>query len=128
MKILSLGTDQEISLFRQAILQGAGHEVETRATEKEVLEVTEAVNGSGPPAHLDVVLVCHSLPAATARKAIRLLRQGHPEARIIYIARVYGEWPEVEADRYIVGTDGPLALLHVLTEVYPANTADTNPH
>ncbi len=35
---------------------------------------------------------------------------------IVYIAHVYGEWPEVEADRYIVGADGPEALLRVLAE------------
>jgi ABC-type sulfate transport system substrate-binding protein len=46
-----------------------------------------------------------------------LLRQNHPDTRIIYIAHVYGEWPEVEADRYVVGADGPDALVRVLEEV-----------
>jgi ABC-type sulfate transport system substrate-binding protein len=57
------------------------------------------------------------LPAATARQVVRLLRQTHPDTRILYIAHVYGEWPEVEADRYVVGADGAEALVRVLEEV-----------
>ena len=33
------------------------------------------------------------------------------------MVHVYGEWPEVEADRYVVGADGPDALVRVLEEV-----------
>ncbi len=33
---------------------------------------------------------------------------------MVYIVHLYGEWPEVEADRYVVGADGPDALLRVL--------------
>ena len=56
-------------------------------------------------------------PSATARQAVRMLRQRHAETRIVFIAHVYGEWPDVEADRYIVGADGPEALLRVLAEI-----------
>jgi len=110
MKILSLSIDQELSLFRKRILETAGHEVVAPTTEKEVLKQA-AERGQ-----FDVALVCHRLPDATARKAIRLLRESHPKAKVVYVVRMYGEWPEVEADRYVVGADGPDALVRVIGE------------
>jgi len=110
MKILSLSTDPELSLFRQRVLETAGHEVVALLTEKEALE--EAAT----PRQCDVVLVCHRLPDATARKAIRLLRGSRPAVKVVYVVHLYGEWPEVEADRYVVGADGPDALVRVVSE------------
>jgi len=110
MKILSLSTDPELSLFRKRILEAAGHEVVALSTEKEGLEEAEE------PAPFDVVLICHRLPAGTARKAIRLLRNSRPQAKVVYVVHLYGEWPEVEADRYVVGADGPDALVRVVSE------------
>ena len=117
MKILSLSTEPELSLFRKRILEIAGHEVIALSTEKEVLEA------AAEPALVDLVLICHRLPDATARKAIRLLRNSRPEAKVVYVVRLYGEWPEVEADRYVVGADGPDALVRVITEVATQTTA-----
>jgi CheY-like chemotaxis protein len=111
MKILSLSIDQELSQLRKSILAAAGHDVLALTSEK------EAVQAAQGPAHYDVVLLCHHFPAATARQIVRLLRQHHPDTRIIHIVHVYGEWPEIEADRYVVGADGPDALLRVLEEV-----------
>lgn len=117
MKILSLSTDPELSLFRKRVLETAGHDVVALSTEKEALE--EAAGAQ----QFNVVLICHRLPDATARKAIRLLRESRPQAKVVYIVHLYGEWPEVEADRYVVGADGPDALVRVITEaVSPAST------
>jgi CheY-like chemotaxis protein len=112
MKILAISTDPELSQLRRAILEGAGHQVKTLNSEKEALQAARA------PERFDVVLLCHRFPAATARQYVRLLRDINPGTRIIYIAHVYGEWPEVEADRYIVGSDGPEVLVRVLKEVH----------
>ena len=111
MKILSFSLDLELSGLRKAVLVAAGHDVIAFTSEKDALQAAQSANGYG------VVLLCHQFPAAAARQAIRLLRQHHPGARIVHIVHVYGEWPEVEADRYIVGADGPEALLRVLREV-----------
>jgi DNA-binding response OmpR family regulator len=117
MKILSLSTDPELSLFRKRVLETAGHDVIALLTEKEALEQVAA------PAKFDVVLICHRFPDATARKAIRLLRESHAEAKVVYVVHIYGEWPEVEADRYVVGADGPDALVRVVTEAAAQPTA-----
>ena len=111
MKILSLSLDQELSQLRKSILESSAHHVLALTSEKEAIQTVQGIE------HFDVVLLCHRLPAATARQTVRLLRQAHPDTRIIYIVHVYGEWPEVEADRYVVGADGPDALLRVLVEV-----------
>jgi CheY-like chemotaxis protein len=111
MRILSLSTDEELSQLRKSVLEAAGHEVTAVTSEKEALKAA-----SSSDEH-DVVLLCHRLPTATARQIVRLLRQSHPATRIIYMVHVYGEWPEVEADRYVVGADGPRTLVRVLEEV-----------
>ena len=115
MKLLSLSTDPELSLLRKRLLETAGHEVVALSTEKEALEEVAGTT------KFDVVLICHRLPDATARKAIRLLRDNHPETKVVYMVHLYGEWPEVEADRYVVGADGPDALLRVMQEALSAS-------
>jgi len=117
MKILILTTDPELALLRQRALESAGHDVVATLTEKEALEASEKHG------HVDVALVCHRLPDATARKVIRIFHQRHPESKVVYIVHLYGEWPEVEADRYVVGADGPDALLQVIRETGPQAAA-----
>jgi DNA-binding response OmpR family regulator len=117
MKILILTTDQELALLRQRVLESAGHEVLTLVTEREALEAAEK------QVPFDVALLCHRLPDSTARKIIRIFRDGKREGKVVYIAHIYGEWPEVEADRYVVGADGPDALVRVVAETDPRATA-----
>lgn len=111
MRILSLSTDEELNRLRQFAMHYAGHSVAMINSEKEAVAAAESRE------EYDVILLCHKLPSATARQVVRLLRQNASPAKLIYIAHVYGEWPEVEADRYIVGSDGPEALNRVLEEV-----------
>ncbi len=115
MKILSITTDQELSELRKFALEAAGHDVTALLSEKEGLAVAQE-----PASEFDVVLICHHVLSGTARQIIRVLRQYHPEARVIYMVRQYGEWPDVEADRYAVGADGPSALMRIIAEVRTA--------
>jgi len=114
MNVLILTTDQELALFRQRVLELAGHRVKALSSEKEMLEAAEQ------QVPFDVALLCHRLPAATARKLIRIFRDSKRPGTVVYITHIYGEWPEVEADRYVVGADGPDALLRVIAESGPA--------
>jgi DNA-binding response OmpR family regulator len=111
MKILSLSLDPELSALRHAILTRAGHVVTSLTSEKAALQAAQSDERH------DVALFCHRFPAATIRQMTRLLREHHPDTSVVYIVHLYGEWPEVEADRYVVGADGPDALLRVLGEV-----------
>ena len=113
MKILILTTDQELALLRQHVLESAGHEVMAVSTEREALAAAQK------QVPFDNALICHHLPNATARKIIRIFRDEKREGKVIFIAHIYGEWPEVEADRYVVGSDGPEALLRVIAETGP---------
>ena len=117
MKILILTTSQELALLRQRVLESAGHDVTSFSTEKEALEAAET------EVPFDAALICHTLPNSTARRIIRIFHDGARKGKVVFIARIYGEWPEVEADRYVVGADGPEALLRVLAESGPAATA-----
>ena len=114
MNILILTTDQELALLRQRVLESAGHQVRTVSDER------EAVKAAENKVPFDVAFLCHRLPAGTARKIIRILRNDKRPGKVVYISHIYGEWPEVEADRYIVGADGPEALLKVVAESGPA--------
>jgi len=111
MKILALSTDEELNRLRQFALHYAGHSVAIINNEKEAIKAAES------DAEYDVVLLCHKLPSSAGRTIVRLLRQKASPAKLIYISHLYGEWPEVEADRYIVGADGPEALNRMLEEV-----------
>lgn len=110
MKILVLTTDQELALLRQRVLEAAGHEVVAVSSEREAVEAAEK------QVPFDVALMCHRLPDSTARKIIRMFHDGKRPGKVVYIAHIYGEWPEVEADRYVVGADGPDALVRIVSE------------
>ncbi len=114
MKILALSADEELNRLRQFALHYAGHSVDIVNTEKEAVATVEGKE------EYDVILLCHKLPASAGRQIVRLLRQKSSTAKLVYISHLYGEWPEVEADRYIVGADGPEALTRVLEEVATA--------
>ena len=111
MRILALSTDEELNRLRQFALHYFGHSVTLVNTEKEAIAAAESSEG------FDVILLCHKMPSSAGRTIVRLLRQKGSTAKLVYISHLYGEWPEVEADRYIVGADGPEALNRMLDEV-----------
>ena len=100
-------------MLRQRVLESAGHQVLAFTGEKEIIEAAEK------QLPFDVALLCHRLPDGTARKVMRIFRDHKRPGKVIYIAHIYGVWPEVEADRYVVGADGPDALLRVVAEAGP---------
>jgi hypothetical protein len=65
----------------------------------------------------DIALLCHRLPDGRARELIRRFLRSNPQGKVVAMVHLYGEWPQIEADRYVVGTDGPETLMRVMSEI-----------
>ena len=113
MKILVLSADPELALLRQYALRQAGHNTVAAASDKDI----ERRFGDMADDDFDVALMCHRIPDGRARELIRRFHQKNPRGKIVAVVHMYGEWPQIEADRYVVGTDGPEALTQVVAEI-----------
>ncbi len=111
LRILSLSADQELTLLRKRILESMGHEVLAPLSEQEALHAASAKN------RFDVAIICYRMWPGQARPIMRIFRTNNPAGRFLVMVRMYGEVPELEGDRYLVGADGPDALLRVLSEM-----------
>ena len=114
LRILSLSSDRELALLRKRILEHAGHGVVAPAAEKEAEEASAEGN------RFDAAIVCYRMWPGSVRRLIRLFRESNPGAKVIIMVRMYGEVPDLEGDRYVVGADGPDALLKVVSELVTA--------
>jgi CheY-like chemotaxis protein len=114
VRILSLSADQELTLLRKCVLESAGHEVVAPLSDKEALDAASGQN------RFDVAIVCYRMWTGKARQVMRVFRKNNPGGKCLVMVRVYGEVPELEGDRYVVGADGPDALLGVLNEMQKA--------
>ncbi len=119
LRILSLSADQELTLLRKRVLEAAGHEVLAPLSDKEAVAVALSKNC------FDVAIVCYRMWAGSSRRIMRILRKNNPTGKFLVMVRVYGEVPELDGDRYVVGADGPDALLNVVSEMaqVPATSA-----
>ncbi len=112
LRILCVSADLELTLLRKRVLESAGHEVVAPLSGKEALDAASRKNG------FDVAIVCYRMWTGTSRKIMRIFHKNNPDGKSVVMVRVYGEVPELEADRYVVGADGPDALLGVLNEIW----------
>ena len=115
LRILSLSADQELTLLRKRVLESAGYEVVAPLSDKEALEAASEKN------RFDVAIVCYRMWTGKARQVMRIFRKNNADGKFLVMARVYGEVPDLEGDRYVVGADGPDALLGVLNEMRKAS-------
>jgi CheY-like chemotaxis protein len=115
LRILSLSADQELTLLRRRVLESAGHEVVAPLSDKEALETASAKN------RFDVAIICYRMWTGKARQVMRIFRKNNPDGKFVVMVRVYGEVPDLEGDRYVVGADGPDALLAVFSEMRNAS-------
>jgi hypothetical protein len=112
LRVLSLSADRELTLLRKRVLESAGHEVVAPLSDREALDVASGKN------RFDVAIVCYRIWPAKSRQIMRIFRENNPAGQFLVMVRVYGEVPELEGDRYIVGSDGPDALLSILNEMH----------
>jgi CheY-like chemotaxis protein len=110
-RILSLSADPELTLLRKRVLESAGYGVVTPLSDDEALAAASEKN------RFDVCIVCYRMWTGKARQIMRVFRQNNPNGQFLVMVRVYGEVPELEGDRYVVGADGPDALIAVLNEM-----------
>ncbi len=114
LRILSLSSDRELALLRKRILEHAGHDVVAPAAEKEAEEAAAEGN------RFDAAIVCYRMWPGSARRLIRMFRENNPGGKLIIMVRMYGEVPDLEGDRYVVGADGPDTLLNVISDLVAA--------
>jgi CheY-like chemotaxis protein len=117
LRILSLSADRELTLLRKRVLESGGYEVVAPLSDKEAIE---AASGKE---RFDVAILCYRMWTGKVREVMRVFRNNNPEGKFVVMVRVYGEVPDLDGDRYVVGADGPDALLNVLREMQ--NTAST---
>src|SRR5207248_7756984 len=110
-RILSLSADLELTLLRKRVLEAAGYAVITPLSEREALEAVSEKN------RFDVCLICYRMWTGKVRQIMRIFRENNPHGQFLIMVRLYGEVPELEGDRYVVGADGPDALIAVLGEM-----------
>jgi DNA-binding response OmpR family regulator len=113
MRILILSNDAELVLLRQHALQHAGHQTVAPVSDK---AIERAIDDTQPGSY-DAALLCHRLPDGRARELIRRFKQKNGGGKIVAMVHLYGEWPQIEADRYVVGSDGPDALTGVIGDL-----------
>jgi DNA-binding response OmpR family regulator len=113
MRILILSADPELALLRQHVLRNAGHETLAPTSEKEIERTMDDLDEAG----FEIALICHRIPDGRARELIRRFHRKNPRGKVVAVVHMYGEWPQIEADRYVVGTDGPEALTRVVSEI-----------
>ncbi len=114
LRILCLSADKELTLFRKRVLESAGHQVIAPLSDKKALDAAMGKN------RFDVAIICYRMWAGTTRRLMRIFQENNPNGKFVVMARIYGEVPEIEGDRYVVGSDGPDALLGVLAEMEDA--------
>ncbi len=110
-RILSLSRDLELTLLRRRLLESAGYTVVAPLTDTAALEAVSEKD------RFDVCIVCYRMWPGTARHLMRVFRENNPSGQFLIMVRVYGEVPELEGDRYVVGANGPDALIAVLNEM-----------
>lgn len=88
------------------------------------LSEQEALNAASAISRFDVAIICYRMWAGATRRVIRIFRENNPRGKLVVVARIYGEVPEIEGDRYVVGADGPDALLEVLGEMDATSARD----
>ncbi len=122
LRILCLSADQELTLLRKHVLESAGHEVVAPLSDKEALDAACEKN------RFEIAIVCYRMWPGKSRQVMRVFRENNPDGKFLVMVRMYGEVPELEGDRYVVGADGPQALLGILSEMRPASADALAPH
>lgn len=108
MRILFLGTNRELGLFRVEVLENQGFHVLFPHTKREAINTIN--EGS-----FDLALVSYSLPNETAQELVELVRQQCPLCPVISISENgWDEDPKLQPDATILAQSGPKGMVEAI--------------
>lgn len=105
-RVLSIGSDPELLLLRQAVLKSAGFDVQTISNAGEALEKVRA-------GFCGILLVCYSFDVETRKELADTFRSQCPNGRIVSISDRRPDIPYF-GDVLVYGLEGPEALIEAI--------------
>jgi DNA-binding NarL/FixJ family response regulator len=107
-KVLSCSVDDDLRWLRERILVGAGCKVISSMDKREALQLLSSET-------FDVLLLGHSLSAASMDELCSAFRKSSPHGRIVAVAG-RGEPPRGNVDDVVHGLEGPEALIKAVLQ------------
>ena len=107
MKVLCLSSNPELALLRSTLLRSEGMDVDYPQSREEAKRLIES-------GQYDVAIICHSLAAASAETFCQAFRAHNPGKCLIYIMKTPWQRPQIKADIYVSGIDGPERLVEAV--------------
>jgi DNA-binding NarL/FixJ family response regulator len=105
-KVISTGSNAELLWLRDAVLQSAGFDVMSTASEDDALNRIRQGN-------CGILLLCYSLSEPAREHLTDEFRKCCPSGRIVAITNRKMDKPEV-ADALVYGVEGPEALIDAI--------------
>lgn len=109
-RVLLLGRQRELALYRAEFLREHGFEVNIPATIEEALaEITRAA--------YDVVVLSYTLSSDEVQRMTELVRQSCPDCPLVTISMTRRPDLKVDPDAIVLAEQGPAGLLKVLRKL-----------
>ena len=110
MRILFLGTDRELGLFRVEVLENEGHQVVFPKSRKEA--VAAIAHGN-----FDVALVSYSLSNDTTEELVELIRQKCHLCPVVSISQNGWDDARISPDATVMADAGPRGMVEAIRSV-----------
>lgn len=105
-KIISVGTDRELLWPRNSVLESAGFDVITTASQDDAVSAIQIGN-------CGTLLLCYSLLRPQRQVLAEEFRKYCPDGKIVAITNQRLDKPDF-ADAFVYGVDGPEALIDAI--------------
>lgn len=106
-RVLLLGKQRELALYRAEFLRQSGFQVSIPATLPDA--IAEITRGA-----YDVAVLSYTLSSDEVQRMAELLRQTCPECPLVTISTVQREDLKVDPDETVLADEGPAGLMKVL--------------
>ncbi len=112
-RVLMLGSNRELALYRAEVLRHHGFEVETPAAPAEALAIIQR-------GELDVAVLSYTLPDTAVQQFAESVREHCPDRPVVAIAQTMRQDRRIAPDAVVIADNGPTELLTVLRKVLGA--------